>query len=178
VPQVLLQTDDCLVLSAVGTSLDRVVPALPDGERLALFERVADDLADWHKNGHWHGGAQLRNVTLLRGSLYRIDFEERHGHTLSVPATRAYDLLLFFGDALSHLDGAHILPQGQTLVRRYLDQLPDPERAQILLCLRRLVCVLRPLVWIDRRFPRLTRRRDKQRVIRFSRVVQAVLLSA
>jgi len=178
VPRVLLQTDDCLVLSRVGTSLDRIVDDLAPGEAIALFARVADDLADWHRHGCWHGGAQLRNVTLDGDRLYRIDFEERHGDVLPAVATRVYDLLLFFGDALSYLERPQLMAQGQALVRRYLDHIPDAERAQTRQCLRRLVRVLRPLVWVDTLCPWLTRRRDKQRVVRFARVVQAVLASA
>jgi len=90
VPRVLLQDRDYLVLSAVGTSLDRIVPQLMTTEKIALFEQVADDLADWHNSGHWHGGAQLRNVTLHQNTLYRIDFEERHSHVLSTAARRQH----------------------------------------------------------------------------------------
>jgi len=177
VPRVLLQTDDCLVLSSVGIPLDRIVDGLTPEETLALFARVTDDLADWHRHGCWHGGAQLRNVMLDGDRLYRIDFEERHGDVLPAVATRVYDVLLFFGDALLHLERAQVMPQGQALVRRYLDHLPDEARAQTRQCLQRLVRVLNPLVWVDSLCPWLTRRRDKQRVVRFARVVRAVLSS-
>jgi len=177
VPRVLLQTDDCLVLSAVGTSLDRIVPQLTDAEKIALFERIADDLADWHVSGHWHGGAQLRNVTLYRNQLYRIDFEEQHGHVLSPVATRIYDLLLFFGDALARLNADEVLAQGCLLVQRYLNRLTEEEVAQIKQRLPRLLRLLQPLLWVDAYCPYLTRRRDKQRVLRFARVMHAILIN-
>jgi len=175
VPHVLLQEEDCLVLRGVGVSLDRVVPQLPAPEKIALLERIADDLADWHNHGQWHGGAQLRNVTLHQGQLYRIDFEERHGHALSFPATCTYDLLLFFGDAFTHLDAQMLIPQGCSLARRYLDQISDVQQRQVRERLWRLQRLLQVLVWVDRCCPSLTRRRDKQRVVRFARVMQAML---
>jgi len=172
VPRVLWQDEDCMVLEAVGTSLDRIVPQLAVAEKMALFERVADDLADWHRSGHWHGGAQLRNVTLHGNLLYRIDFEERHGHVLPAPASCVYDMLLFFGDALARLDAAQVLPQGGRLMQRYLNQLPDAQQAAIKTLLKRLLRLLVPLVWLDACWPYLTRRRDKQRVVRFARVAR------
>jgi len=175
VPKVLLQHDDYLVLSAVGTSLDRIVPHLMTTEKIALFEQVVDDLASWHNSGHWHGGAQLRNVTLYQNRLYRIDFEERHGHVLSTATSRVYDMLLFFGDALARLDADHVISQGERLMRRYLDQIPAAEQTAIQKRLQRLERCLSPLVWLDTHFPYLTRRRDKQRVVRFAKVARRVL---
>lgn len=172
VPAVVLQNDVCMVLSYVGKSFDEIVEHLSAAEKIALFERVADDLADWHRQGCWHGGAQLRNVTEQADGLYRIDFEERHGYALSAAATRAYDAFLFFGDALSHLDADEALPQGSLLLRRYLDQVADPALRVMLCRLRRL---LRPVVWADARLPSLTRKRDVQRIARFARVLQDVL---
>lgn len=173
VPEVLLQNEECLVLSYVGKSFDEIVEHLSESERIALFERVADDLADWHRHGCWHGGAQLRNVTdHPSGLLYRIDFEERHGYALSAAATRAYDAFLYFGDAFSHLDGEQVSFQGGALLRRYLDQVGDPA---LLAMLRRLQRLLRPMAWADARFPKLTRKRDTQRIVRFAKVLKEVL---
>jgi len=175
VPNVLLQHEDYLVLNAVGTSLDRIIPQLVAAEKIALFEQVVDDLADWHKRGHWHGGAQLRNVTLHQDKLYRIDFEEQHGHLLSPTATRVYDMLLFFGDALARLDADQAISQGERLLQRYLNQLPDAQQTATKKQLQRLLRLLRPLVWVDTHCAHLTRRRDKQRVVRFAKVVHRVL---
>lgn len=172
VPKVLLQNEVCLVLSYVGQSFDEIVEHLSRAEKLALFARIADDLADWHRHGCWHGGAQLRNVTEQPDGLCRIDFEERHGYALSVAATRAYDLFLYFGDALSHLDAEDVLSEGVGLMQRYLDQLADPA---LLAMLRRLRRLLAPIVWADTHLPRLTRKRDTQRIARFVRVLQEVL---
>jgi len=175
VPKVLLQHEEYLVLSAVGTSLDRIIPQLLAREKIDLFEQVADDLADWHNHGHWHGGAQLRNVTLHQNELYRIDFEEPHGHVLSPATTRVYDMLLFFGDALARLDAEQVIAQGERLMRRYLNHVPQTQQTAIKKQLRRLLRLLGPLVWLDAHCPYLTRRRDKQRVVRFAKVVNRVL---
>lgn len=172
VPEVLLQNDDCLVLSYAGKSFDEIVEHLSESEKLDAFERVTDDLADWHRHGYWHGGAQLRNVTDHPEGLYRIDFEERHGYALSPAATRAYDMFLHFGDALSHLDADQVVPQGGALLRRYLEQVDDPA---LLAMLRRLLRLLRPMVWADARWPGLTRKRDTQRIVRFAKVLKEVL---
>jgi len=178
VPRILLQQEDCLVLDAVGVSLDRVVGDLATADKIALFARVTDDLADWHARGYWHGGAQLRNVTLHQDQIYRIDFEERHGDVLSVAATRVYDLLLWFGDAFTHLSSEHLMLEGRVLVQRYFDRVQDTQvqtQEPVRQCLRRLLRVLQALVWMDRYCPSLTRSRDKQRVVRFARVMRLVL---
>ena len=173
VPQVLLQTEACLVLSYVGTTFDEIVEHLDADARMDLFERVADDLADWHRHGCWHGGAQLRNVSNHPdGQLYRIDFEERHGYALSAAATQAYDVFLYFGDAFSHLDADEVLPQGAALLRRYLEQAGN---TALLGKLRRLQRLLGSLVWVDAHFPKLTRKRDTQRIVRFVKVLQKAL---
>ncbi len=172
VPLVLFQNDECLVLSYVGQSFDEIVEHLSAAEKITLFERLVDDLAAWHVKGCWHGGAQLRNVTEQADGFYRIDFEERHGYALSVAATRAYDVFLYFGDAFSHLDESEVLPQGGALLQRYLNQVQDPS---LVLMLHRLSRLLRPMVWLSKRCPRLTRKRDAQRIVRVARVLQAVL---
>lgn len=172
VPAVLFQNDECLVLSCAGKSLDEIVEHVTLAEMLALFERVADDLADWHRHGDWHGGAQLRNVTEHPEGLYRIDFEERHGHVLSAAATRAYDMFLFFGDALSNLPPEEVLPSGCPLMQRYLEQVADPA---LIAMLQRMLRLLQPMVWVDRHWPRLTAKRDNQRIVRFAKVLRSVL---
>jgi len=175
VPPVYLQEDDGLILGWVGESLDTVLARLNPAEKIVLFTRVLDDLADWHAHGLWHGGAQLRNVTLYQDEIYRIDFEERHGMVLSPAAVRAYDLLLFLGDALSLLQDAHVMGEGCALLQRYLAQVAPEDCAPLQGKLKRLTRVLQLLVWVDRICPRLTHRRDKQRVVRFARVARAVL---
>jgi len=172
VPDVLMQTDAALVLSWVGESLDRSMTGLSGPEKVVLLERVVDDLADWHRHGCWHGSAQLRNVTEQAGTLYRIDFEERHGHVLSSTATRAYDLLLLFGDALMRLDAHQVLPQGRRLLQRYLEQVADPALGRVL---QRLLRLLQPVLRLSTWWPRLGDKHDTQRIVRFARVLQVVL---
>jgi tRNA A-37 threonylcarbamoyl transferase component Bud32 len=168
VPAVLLQHDGYLVLSHVGASLDILVDRQTPAQNLALFERVADDLADWHRRGYWHGGAQLRNVTQQSDDIYRIDFEERYGYALSPSATRAYDVFLFFSDAWTYLEPEQLQEQGLALLRRYIEQTRDPALPALLRGLRRLML---PVLWVDRLWPRLMRKRDKQRVVRFAKVI-------
>jgi len=172
VPEILLQTDACLLLSWVGESLDKTVGSLSTPKKIALFERVIDDLANWHRHGHWHGSAQLRNLTEHADTLYRIDFEERHGHILSAAATRAYDLLLLFGDMLMHLPATQVLPQGRRLLQRYLEQVEDPALGRIL---HRLLRLLKPVQWLCTRWPRLGDKHDTQRIVRFAQVLQVAL---
>ena len=81
---------------------------------LLVLEYVGEDLADLIRNEDsttrlwlaqpprriWRpsraragcGGAQIRNITLREGELWRIDFEENIGSALSRPLTQAYDL--------------------------------------------------------------------------------------
>lgn len=118
-----------LVLEFVGEDLADLIRNEDDATRLWLTRAAAADLADFHGRGLWHGGAQIRNITLQDGELWRIDFEENIGSTLSRPLAQAYDLF----QMLASLVSLRKLPDdvGRTLGKLALDVYfecnPDPE---------------------------------------------------
>lgn len=57
--------------------------------------QVARDLGAFHSAGHWHGGAQIKNVTWRNGLLTRIDFEESFGEHMPLAVTQTIDLVTF-----------------------------------------------------------------------------------
>ena len=95
VPAVALLTPEFFVLDycgqVVATLLEKWSPEVWRRELL----RLAGELGEFHRAGHWHGGAQIKNVTLADGLSYRIDFEENFGEFLPLTASQAADLLLF-----------------------------------------------------------------------------------
>lgn len=56
---------------------------------------IARDLGAFHDAGQWHGGAQIKNVTLQNGSFSRIDFEETFGELVHLSVAQAVDLVVF-----------------------------------------------------------------------------------
>src|SRR5690625_1270950 len=76
VPAVHAVGDGWLALQDVGQNLQDVMRTLPLEQSLELLEQLIVDLAEFHRAGHWHGGSQIRNLTLLDDRRYRIDFEE------------------------------------------------------------------------------------------------------
>ena len=81
--------------------------------------RQARELGEFHAAGHWHGGAQIKNVTLQDGQAYRIDFEENFGEYLPLAASQAADLVLFLNSI--SLAGPIREAEARTLLPRLLD---------------------------------------------------------
>ncbi len=79
VPRVLALASDCLVLEHVGETLEQSLYPLSHAEIFSRLIAATDDLARFHAAGHWHGGSQVKNMTLRNGQLFRIDFEEDLG---------------------------------------------------------------------------------------------------
>lgn len=94
VPAVKVHLEQLLVLEDVGETLESGLPYLDDVQRMERIRRLAEDLAAFHAAGHWHGGAQLRNVTFDDGRFGRIDFEEDLEGVLPLRMRQAMDALL------------------------------------------------------------------------------------
>lgn len=150
VPRVRLATPAYLVLDHCGT----VAATLLEGWDAATWRQVlptlAAELGELHRAGLWHGGAQIKNVTLADGVSWRIDFEENFGEFLPLPVTQAVDLALFLNSIslagpIDEAEARHLLP---ILIARYRAAHPDPELfavlARALPWLRRLLRLARP----------------------------------
>lgn len=152
VPQVWLQEPGLLVLEHVGDDLSSLIRHGSNEQRLALSHEAGRDLAEFHLAGFVHGGAQIRNITLRSGEMWRIDFEENIGEALSRPMAQAYDLFQLVASlqSLRKLP-ADVMPGlGRAMLDSYFEANPDPEvRARLLRLgrlLRRVAWPLRPLL--------------------------------
>lgn len=177
VPEVWWQEQGLLVLEYVGEDLADLIRNEDSTSQLWLTRAAATDLAAFHARGMWHGGAQIRNVTLRDGELWRIDFEENIGSTLSRPLAQAYDLF----QMLSSLASLRKLPDdvavtlGTLALDVYLESNPDPEVKARLTRLARILCGLAtPLRPLLRRLPS----RDVQGFFRVADILQPLLLKS
>lgn len=128
VPQVLALAPDCLVLDHVGDTLEQSLFPLTRAEIRSCLITATDDLARFHEAGHWHGGSQVKNMTLKNGRLFRIDFEEDLGKHLPLPVTQAYDLVLLVNSStlLCDLDEQASTALAAEMFKRYLAARPAP----------------------------------------------------
>lgn len=93
VPAVLAFDGHALMTGDIGTTLDYLLFQRAPEERLPLMCAAAADLAGFHARGHWHGGAQARNITWDGQRFARLDFEERLVPGLPLPMVQRYDVL-------------------------------------------------------------------------------------
>ena len=166
VPRVYAAQPGLLVLEFVGPDLPYCLRRLDAQAQARMAFEAGVDLAAFHRAGNWHGGAQLRNVTVQDGRYHRIDFEENIGGALSLPLAQAYDLLQA---CLSLTSMNRIAPDvlvglGQELLRGYLSEAGAAQRGpaltRVAATIDRTERALRPLLsrldWRDVRGFRLT----------------------
>jgi len=93
VPPVLAFDGRHLTTGDVGTTLEHLLHRIPEADRLPLMRAAAADLAGFHARGHWHGGAQARNLTWDGQRFARLDFEECLHPPLALQTVQLYDAL-------------------------------------------------------------------------------------
>lgn len=93
VPPVLAFDGHSLTTGDVGTTLEHLLHRIPEDEKLPLMCAAAADLARFHARGHWHGGAQARNLTWDGQRFARIDFEEPLHPAMPLETVQLYDAL-------------------------------------------------------------------------------------
>lgn len=165
VPRVAHKTSEYLLLEHRGTVVASLLEKWsPDTWRTELT-RMARELGDFHAAGLWHGGAQIKNVTLQDGVFTRIDFEENFGEFLPLPVTQATDLLLFLNSIslagpLDEAESRRLLP---ILLAEYGHA--NPDHAGIRDTLHRAMPWFRRIVWLEYPFRRFTRKSHLRMVI-------------
>jgi tRNA A-37 threonylcarbamoyl transferase component Bud32 len=128
VPPVVAFDGHSLVTGDIGTTLDHWLYRTAAGERLALMQAAAADLAAFHARGQWHGGAQTRNMTWDGRHFARLDFEERLQPGMPLATVQTYDALQLVL-SLTH----YLQAQGPEAVRVVLGAYADTPatRAQV-----------------------------------------------
>lgn len=128
VPTVYKETERYIVMEHCGESVAHLLKhTANDEERLYA---VIDSLITLHLAGQWHGGAQMRNLTIKNGIIYRIDFEESTGNAMPLALAQTYDVLQCFNSIALLLHEDKKL--GTTLLRYYLGKVQNPEIHQYL----------------------------------------------
>jgi tRNA A-37 threonylcarbamoyl transferase component Bud32 len=162
VPRVALLTPEFFVLEHCGAIVEAHLANWPPATWRHELPRLASELGEFHRAGHWHGGAQIKNITLRDGVSYRIDFEEDFGEFLPLPVTHAADLVLFLNSIslsgpIVESEARKLLPQ---LIDHYFATNPDPEIRDVirrgLPLMKRLAGIARPFRrWSNRGIPRI-----------------------
>ncbi len=135
VPEVAALAADCMVLGHVGNTLEQSLADLSREQATAALHAAIDDLVRFHRAGNWHGGSQVKNMTLQDARLFRIDFEEDVGEHLPLPILQAYDLILLVNSAtlLWGMDEETSQDLAVALLRRYLRLRPDASSMRAIL---------------------------------------------
>lgn len=172
VPEVVLVQPEFFVLDYCGTVVARQLERWsPDTWRREL-NRQARELGEFHCAGHWHGGAQIKNVTLHDDVSWRIDFEENFGEYLPLAASQATDLALFLNSIslagpIDEAEARRLLPE---LLDSYFAAHPS---AEIRAIVRRAQPLLRLAARLARPFQRWSRK-GIRRIVVLSDILQKV----
>jgi tRNA A-37 threonylcarbamoyl transferase component Bud32 len=147
VPRVLALCAEFFVLEHCGEVVASQLEAWDAPRWRSELPRLAAGLGAFHRAGHWHGGAQIKNLTLLDGRSTRIDFEENFGDSLPLPVTQAVDLAIFLNSValagpIDATESRRLLPE---LLDRYRTENPD---AALVAAMRRALPWLRALAWL------------------------------
>lgn len=158
VPPVLAWDETLMVLPHWGRDGFAVLKGLEQHQRLPFLRQRVEELARFHAAGHWHGGAQIKNLLLREdGSCWRIDFEEAALERLPLALAQAYDLVLFLNvlplaGPIDEAESRALLP---ALLAAYFASHPA---APVRQCLSRMLPWARRLRALARPFRRLSRK--------------------
>jgi tRNA A-37 threonylcarbamoyl transferase component Bud32 len=135
VPRIADQGAGHLVLEDCGPSMAALLLDWDEPVWRRELPQLARDLAAFHRAGHWHGAAQIKNLTRRDGLDFRIDFEEDFGEWLPLAAAQALDLVLFLNSIslrgpIDEVEARVLLPE---LLDAYLAANPDPQVIHMLL---------------------------------------------
>jgi tRNA A-37 threonylcarbamoyl transferase component Bud32 len=158
VPELAYRTPEYLLLEHRGTVVSSLLEHWTQETWRSELTRMAAELGAFHAQGMWHGGAQIKNVTLQDGQFTRIDFEENFGEFLPLPVAQATDLLLFLNSIslagpVNETESRYLLP---VLLQTYLNA--NPNNGNIRDVLKRAMPWLRRIVWVVKPFRRFTRK--------------------
>ena len=165
VPALYLETPDYIVMEHCGESVEYRLRRTPYDRD--LLQAIVQSLIQLHKQQQWHGGAQVRNLTIKNQLLYRIDFEENTGNAMPLALAQAYDVLLCFNSLATHIQQNQTL--GVELLQRYLQQTQQPEVRHL------LIKVDRYLQRLQRLLPLLGKKLQHSKDIRQTRYFAAIL---
>jgi tRNA A-37 threonylcarbamoyl transferase component Bud32 len=79
VPHVLVVEDDFMVMSDTGKDLRTVLESKEDDLKTVgeIIYKALGVLVELHSLGFFHGGSQIKNLTMKDDEIYMVDFEEK-----------------------------------------------------------------------------------------------------
>ena len=169
VPKLLLSQPQYIVMEHCGASIESMLN--DQHQRDMLLPRIVENLLELHKAGQWHGGAQVRNLTLKNDHIFRIDFEEKTGDALPLYMAQAYDVILCFNSLGKYMN--FDLDRGEQLLTQYLSQHQDPNMYDTLHRVLRLLLRLHHVITLFGE--KLQNRSDIQRTWYFTRILKRSL---
>jgi tRNA A-37 threonylcarbamoyl transferase component Bud32 len=153
VPSVVAVYEDYLVMSYAGESVEEAYKHGDDENAKQIMQDLAQDLANFHLNNCWHGGAQIRNIHRLHGDFCRFDFEEDLDRDLPLPALQVIDLLLFISSLLK-VDGQTDIDaevkRVKPAIETYQQTFSHPAQKSII---HSAMSFLRKVLWLLKFFP-------------------------
>jgi len=169
VPQLFIEERDYIVMEYCGEQIEPMLRC--EQGRQEFLPRIIDSLLELHKAKQWHGGAQVRNLTIQDGEIFRIDFEEKVGDVLPLALAQAYDLFLCFNSLTKYMNFDAKL--GAKLLSRYLSQRSEPQIYETLGKVLKLSLRLEKM--IDLFGQKFKSRSDIKRTLYFSEILQRSL---
>lgn len=169
VPKLRLVHPHYIVMDHCGASIESILS--DPSQRQTLLPRIVESLLELHKAGQWHGGAQVRNLTLQNNHIFRIDFEERTGDVLPLYIAQAYDVFLCFNSLGKYM--SFDLDRGEQLLTHYLSQHKDPNLHATLHRVLKLLLRLHKVITLFGK--KLQLRSDIQRTWYFTRILKRSL---
>lgn len=157
VPEIFLRSTDTLVMAHCGTVVAELLEGWDAATWRPILARLAQELGEFHAAGHWHGGAQIKNLVMQDDRVTRIDFEEHFGDVVPLPVAQACDLILFINSIslaarVDEAESRRLLP---VLLHHYHAAHPSGEVNRVL---RKIVPALRALTRTASVFRRLSRK--------------------
>jgi tRNA A-37 threonylcarbamoyl transferase component Bud32 len=180
VPEVALELPEAVVYQYCGVHLRQFLSAKTSSEQKNIISAALDDLANFHRAGQWHGGAQFRNLIVREEQakllFCRIDFEEDLGGHFALPLLQIFDLCLFLLDALSCVAPNEREQAGLDWMQQYQKQHWSAEHQDIVRRLARgpvrFALMLRPLAKMLKR-PEINQAMDLSLLIKHSHLLPA-----
>ena len=122
VPRLLMEGPNYIVMEHCGERLEPMLRC--EQTRDELLPHIMDSLLVLHEADQWHGGAQVRNLTIQNDTIFRVDFEEKTGDVLPLSLAQAYDLFLCFNSLTKYLN--FDVELGEKLLTDYLLRRKEP----------------------------------------------------
>lgn len=94
--KVIYKSEEFFILEDCGETINTITrdKSISEEQMYYFINKLIFELAKIHKNNLYHGGAQSRNFTYLKGKVYAIDLEESFSSEIDLKVLQFRDFLL------------------------------------------------------------------------------------